>query len=362
MKMSLPFLLLLLPIMFGACENGEPTPGPIPSQTDYFPPVSGDSWERLDDALLQGCGAEIAELRGFVQDMNTKGFMVLKNGRIVAEWYFNGFTRDSVWYWASAGKSLTAVTIGIAQQEGLLSIEHPTSDYLGAGWSSLSPEQEAKIKIKHQLAMTTGLDDDVPNRDCTDPACLQFLAAPGSRWAYHNAPYTLLGKVLSNASGMSRSQYTQSKVMSKIGGSGFWLKTTFNELYISNLRTMARFGLLILKQGMWEGETIVGQDAFFTQMLKTSQPHNPAYGYLWWLNGTGSYMLPGLRRTFDGNLIPSAPSDLLAALGKNDQKIYVVPSKDLVVVRMGNSSGVSRLALSSFDEQLWEKIMKIGCL
>ena len=67
-------------------------------------------------------------------------------------------------------------------------------------------------------------------------------------------------------------------------------------------------------------------------------------------------MLPGSQLNFDGKLIPNAPNDLFAALGKNDQKIYIAPSNNIVVIRMGEKANTEALALSSFDNQLWEKI------
>lgn len=128
---------------------------------------------------------------------NSKAFLVLKDGRIVIEHYFGTFTQDSLWYWASAGKSLTAFLVGKAQEEGFLDINDPSSDYLGAGWTSCTPLQEGAITVRNQLTMTTGLDDGTGDTDCTDPACLQYLARPGTRWAYHNAPYTMLDGVIS---------------------------------------------------------------------------------------------------------------------------------------------------------------------
>jgi hypothetical protein len=120
---------------------------------------------------------------------------------------------------------------------------------------------------------------------------------------------------------------------------------------------MARFGLFILARGSWSGTKITTDTAYFRRMTTPSQTLNRSYGYLWWLNGQPSYKLPGSQITLPGPLIPSAPADLIAALGKNDQKIYVVPSLGLVVVRQGNTAGASRLAASSFDTELWTKIM-----
>ena len=80
---------------------------------------------------------------------------------------------------------------------------------------------------------------------------------------------------------------------------------------------------------------------------------------MWWLNGKTSYRLPQTQFQFTGPLIPNAPSDMYAALGKNDQKIYVVPSKKLVIIRMGDSADNSNFALSDFDNALWGKINEL---
>jgi len=86
---------------------------------------------------------------------------------------------------------------------------------------------------------------------------------------------------------------------------------------------------------------------------------NPSYGYLTWLNGKDVHMLPSTQIVFPGMLIPNAPSDCYAALGKNDQKLYVVPSKGLVVVRMGDAAYDSRLAVTVFDNEIWGKLKGI---
>jgi hypothetical protein len=70
-------------------------------------------------------------------------------------------------------------------------------------------------------------------------------------------------------------------------------------------------------------------------------------------------MRPLSQIVFNGTMVPEAPSDMYAALGKNDQKVYVVPSQNIVVIRMGDSAGNVQLALSSFDNELWGKLRPI---
>ncbi|MDO6810165.1 hypothetical protein Q4603_16185 [Zobellia galactanivorans] len=136
---------------------------------------------------------------------------------------------------------------------------------------------------------------------------------------------------------------------------GNWTKALGLNLYNSTTRSMARFGLLALNKGSWDGSSIVSR-TYFDQMTDTSQELNKSYGYLWWLNGKQSYMGTTSQEVVSSALIPNAPSDLFAALGANDQKIYVVPSKGLVIVRCGESAGENQLGLSSFDNELWAKL------
>jgi len=179
---------------------------------------------------------------------------------------------------------------------------------LGTGWTSAPLVKENLITIRHQLTMTTGLDDGVPDNDCTLPTCLIYKADAGTRWAYHNAAYTLLDKVIETSSGSSFNSFYQQKVRDKIGMNGLWIKTlNSNNVLYSN----------------------------------------------------SSYMVPTVQTVFPNSLIPNAPADMYAALGKNDQKIYVVPSQKLVVIRMGESAGSVQFAVSGFDNELWGKLKTI---
>ncbi len=326
----------------------------------YFPSLTGTDWQTTTPASLNWNESELNDLYAYLETKNTKAFIILKNGKIVTEKYFRTFTKDSLWYWASAGKTMTAFLIGIAQQDGLLNINNRSSQYLGNSWTSAPLAKESLITIKHQLTMTTGLDDGVPDDDCTLPTCLQYKADAGSRWAYHTGAYTLLDKVIETASGINFNNYFQQKVRDKIGMNGIWIKTpnSTNVLY-SNARSMARFGLLMLNKGKWDQTTVLSDTNYFNNQVNTSQSINLSYGYLTWLNGKASCMVPTLQTVFPAAIIPTAPSDMYAALGKNDQKIYVIPSQKLVVIRMGESAGSVQFAVSGFDNELWGKLKSI---
>lgn len=353
-------LCVSLCLFFTACKKDSINDGSSNTNNSmYFPPITGTSWEAVTPASLSWNETELNNLYTYLQQKNTKAFIVLKNGRIVVEKYFGTFTIDSNWYWASAGKTMTAMLVGIAQEDGLLNINNRTSQYLGTGWTSLPLAKENLITVKHQLSMTTGLDDGIADSDCTLPSCLFYKADAGTRWSYHNAPYTLLDKVVQNATSLSYNAYFQQKIRNKIGMNGLWVQTGSNNVYYSTARSMARFGLLLLNKGKWDATNILNDANYFTAQTNTANTFNLSYGYLTWLNGKSSHMLPTVQFVFNGAMVPNAPTDMYAALGKNDQKIYVVPSQNLVVIRMGDAANNVQLAVSSFDNELWGKLKTI---
>lgn len=353
-----PFITAVAVCIFiSSCKKDETTLTPITPPTPttmYFPPIGSDTWETVSAQSLGWDVTKLNEAVDYAGTKNTYGLIILYKGRIVTEKYWNNWTMNTVYYIASAGKSVTAFLAGIAQQEGQLNINNKTSTYLGAGWTSAPLGKENLITVKHQLTMTTGLEYNVPDDDCITPACLTYKADAGSFWYYYNAPYRLMQDVIANATSTNYNTYTKTKLADKIGMKNY---TWFNYVLWLNSRDMARFGLLTLNTGTWNGNTLMTDQAYFNAMTNTSQNHNQSYGYLWWLNGKSSFMVPTLTLVFPGALNSSAPADMIAALGKGDKKIYVIPSKDLVVIRHGDDTGDAVLGPSSFDNNFWAKLM-----
>ncbi len=330
------------------------------AQDLYFPPNFSEEWETFETSDLDWCEENIDDFDTFLEESNTNACIILKNGKIAHESYFNDFDLSTVWYWASAGKTITAAMIGVLQEEGLLNISDKTSDHLGVGWTSCDVEDEDQITIRHQLTMTSGLDYTVDDIYCTEPECLFCINEPGEEWFYHNAPYTLLSDVIEAAADQNYTGATNSKLVNKIGFIGLWTKVNTGRLFFSTARGMARFGLLMLNNGDWEDEVILEDKDYIQEMINTSQEINKSYGYLWWLNGKESHRLPGTTITFPGSIIPNAPDDLYAAIGKNGQILMVVPSENLIIVRMGNNPDQS-LVPTSFVRELWDEYEKLSC-
>jgi CubicO group peptidase (beta-lactamase class C family) len=344
------FVSLILVSLASCSKNDTPTPTP---ETMYFPPVSGSAWETKTPASLGWNEANIPALKEFMIRNNSKSLLILVNGRIAMEEYFNGHTPTTTWQWNSAGKTLAASVTGIAQQEGLLSINDRVNKHLGIGWTSAPLAKENLITVRHLMTMTTGLNDA---SELVIKPNLTYVADAGTRWSYHNV-FQKLMDVTAAASGQEFETYFNARLKNKIGMEGFWNFRTIFYIYHSNTRSMARFGLLALNKGKWNTEQVINE-AFFNEAVNTSQDINPSYGYLWWLNGKAKYIVPGGQTVYPGTLVPNAPADMYAAMGASDQRIYVVPSKNMVVIRMGEASNPDNpnFAVSGFDNEFWGKL------
>ena len=327
------FFSLLTIVYLCSCDNDDAEPSP----SLYFPETGSANWETISPASLGWNETKIAGLDAFMTSTNTRAIIVLKDGRIAIEKYAGkqlvntslDFTATSNWYWASAGKTLTSALVGIAESEDKVNFDAKSSDYLGVGWTNLPVEQENKITVRHQLTMTTGLDDAVANPDCTNANCLVYKAEPGKRWAYHNAPYTLLDGVIEDGTGKTLNNYLNDVLKLKIGMDGQYIQTGDNNVFYSTPRSMARFGLLLLNKGKWQATQII-PESYVSLMTTTSQDYNHSYGYLTWLNGQSSFMIPKMQTEFPGSVSPNAPENMFAAMGKNGQLINVVPGENLV--------------------------------
>jgi CubicO group peptidase (beta-lactamase class C family) len=328
----------------------------------YFPPVGSATWESVSAETLGWKTEPLQDLLSLLESNGTRAFIVLKNGKIVIEEYFGNtlagtslFKQDSYWYWASAGKTLTAFTVGKAVEEGKLTLSDKTSDYLGTGWTSLTSQKEDLITVWHQLTMTSGLDDGVTDNHSFAPADLKYKADAGTRWAYHNAPYTLLESVVSEATGTDFDLYFNEVLRDKIGMNGMWNWSGNDHVYYSDARSMARFGLLILAEGKWNGVAVINNPDYFSSMINSSQTINKSYGYLWWLNGKDSYMVPESQIVFPGSFSPNAPDDMVSGMGKYGQYVCVIPSEGMVVVRMGENPESVPVPFLFLDD-IWNKL------
>ncbi len=340
-------------------STSAPQPGPQPAPTAwYFPPVTGTAWSTARPAEAGFDSTALASAVDWAMAQASDAVVLLWRGRIVAERYAPGVTASTRGPVFSAGKTITGALIGQLAAEGRLQLDSSVTRYLGPGWSRVAPPaQERTITVRHLLAMASGLDDS-----------LRTVVPPGSRFYYNNPAYYQLFGVLEAASGQTVPTLAAAHLFSRIGmplALAFPSTDTGEPGFIFTMpaREFARFGLLVLRHGRWDTTVVLQDSAFLAKARQPSGTDNPAYGWLWWLNGSTTYRTPGpyALPVGAGPLFPAAPPDLVAALGKDDKKLYLVPSLDLVLVRLGDrapiSGGVSPAAISTFDNAFWTRLM-----
>ena len=318
----------------------------------------------LDPARSGWNTAALEEVAAYVQSQKTTGFLIIQDRKVIYEhnWPLppeaatfaanfthgtdrRGALQEDV---ASAQKSFIAFLAGVAIDERLLDISKPVSDYVGPGWSKATPDQEKAITVRNLMEMSSGLTE-----------ALAYEAPPGTKFFYNTPAYAIMKPVLTAAAKSELGTITQAWLTQPAGMTDtLWRLRPAAFADVGNPtglyttpRDMAKLGQLVLDHGIAADGKRVVSDAQLTALFQPS-PTNPAYGRLWWLNGS-SYTLRPTDRRKETALIPAAPADLVAALGAQDRKIYVVPSRKLVVVRTGQAAPDK-----GFDQQVWLRLMK----
>src|SRR3954451_746703 len=156
----------------------------------YFPPVDSDEWEGVGAASVGWDAARLAETVDLLGARDSVGVVVLHNGRLVAERYWQGADPHATGDLGSAQKSIVSFLLGVAQSDGVLSLRDRVADHLGGGWTRTAPEVERAITLRHLVTMTSGLSDD-----------FGFEAAPGTAWYYNNNAYHQSKTALERAAG-----------------------------------------------------------------------------------------------------------------------------------------------------------------
>lgn len=346
--------IALLAAAQGCADAGPTAPSPAP---DWFFPSSDATWLTARPSAAGFDSTALDAALTWAGEQNSSAVVVVWRGRIVAERYWGGWTTQTRGPYFSAGKTITAALVLDLARDGLVSLNARVGTYLGAGWSRAGNAEDS-ITVRHLLAMASGTDDS-----------LKRVAAPAAQRFYYNNPayYQLFG-VAAAADGRTFPTLAQQRLLDPIGMSRTLLIANEDTgepgfVFAGSARDFARFGILTLNHGRWNGTQVLADSALLRQARQPSGSDNLSYGWLWWLNGGASHRTPGpyLLPTNAGPMFPAAPTDLAAALGRDDKKLYVVPSLDLIVVRLGEratiSGSVSPDAVSSFDNAFWTRLM-----
>jgi CubicO group peptidase (beta-lactamase class C family) len=278
------------------------------------------------------------------------GIVLVKDEKIVFEEYFNGFTKDSLHNTASVGKSVTSALVGIAIENGQIpSLETTVMDFFTDSYAiEHLNEEKRNINIEHFLTMSSGLDcDDWDDNslgntkhfiDAKDDFALTLNLTMTNknreRFAYCSGGANLLGEIIRKQSSQSLKEFADKELFNKIGiYENEWFivpKEPYSEFAgggnILRPRDMARFGLLYLNQGNWNGKQVIPSEWIEKSTSKQIEvPSEPAdYGYFWWIK---SYQYQGQEM------------DAFEASGNGGNKITVIPELNLVFVLTGSGYG-----------------------
>lgn len=222
---------------------------------------------------------------------------VVHDGVLVHERYWNGTDVGTDQEIFSATKSVTSFLVGIAQDQGLLDIDDPAADYIPE-WRG-TPSEAVTIRDllsndsgRHYDFETDYLEMAIGARDKTGFAVqLDQDDPPGTSWAYNNSAIQTLEAVLEEATGGDVAEFAEANLFEPIGmTSTISRDPAGNTLAFmggqASCQDLARFGLLALHEGEWDGEQVVSAD-YVREATRPSQDLNSVYGFLWWVNSDG---------------------------------------------------------------------------
>lgn len=276
--------------------------------------------------------------------LNTRAFLVVRSGSIVAEAYGQGADANTPLLGWSMAKSLTAIMLANLEYRGLLDLEGSPEFEI---WGN---DERSEIRISDMLTMTDGLafseeynpGDDATAMLFTEPSSSEYvmrkaaLHAPGSRFNYSSGTANLLARIYFEKAGGYQENYDAymenihtplafQNAVFEVDASGVFMGSSY--LYAS-ARDWARIGELMLNGGNINEQQIVAEDWITRATAPNSSENQKAYGYQWWLN-----------RGDDELRWPDIPSDAYSAQGNRQQYVMVIPSLDLVIVRLGWTAG-----------------------
>jgi CubicO group peptidase (beta-lactamase class C family) len=327
---------------------GQPWPtGDLNSHAPLPPEADAESFNSTLDWAMNDAG------------QNTRALVVVHEGKIIAERYASGFTGDTPQISWSQGKSITAALVGVLVQQGELELDRPAPV---PEWHEDPADPRREITIRDLLHMSSGLDfknlgvgDSLSYTNENEHFLIYFDAVnvfehainqpmdipPNTHFRYRNSDPLTLGRIIRQTvegRGEDYLTFPQRGLFDRIGMRNVVLETdTYGNFIMTgydfaSAHDWTRFGLLHLWDGVWAGERILPEG--WVEFVSTPTPTDPRRGYggLFWLNAGGA--------------LPDVPNDAFWAAGFMGQNTVVIPSLDMVVVRLGPSPGNSNRYLN----------------
>ncbi len=303
----------------------------------------GARWEQRTPAQVQMDARKLRNALDWATLHTSTGMVVVRHGCLVGQSRLDALTSNlpiDAW---SMTKSVTALVIGRAVTLGYVKLDEPIR--------RLFPEADpahAALTPRELMGMTSGLHrnwvrDISPQPDgVRDALALPFDHAPGLHWEYGQSPVNLAVAAAQRAIGRDFQTFAQQELFGPLGIRKSWIwerdrkQQTQGWAHLHmNVRDWARLAQLVLDDGVWRGRRIISK-AFMREMLSAT-PANPAYGLLFWLNSGERYVMPSVYGpdSGDGPAMPAGPSDMVMMVGMLEQRAWIIPSRDLVIVRLG---------------------------
>ncbi|WP_276974490.1 serine hydrolase [Flavobacterium filum] len=309
-------------------ETNLPFPyGNLEPKDSIFPEVN---YEKLNQAV-----ANAFDKKG-EKTKRTRALLIIYKDKIIAEKYEDGFSKNTKFLGWSMTKSITATYFGILQHQGKIDITKP------AGLPEWAKDERSKITLHNLIQMNSGLEWEEDYGKICDVTEMLFLAedmpkvqlekpaafAPNSHWNYSSGTTNLLSGILRRQFNNHQDylDFWYSSLIDKIGMHSMLIEPDMAGNFVGSsygwatTRDWAKFGLLYLHEGNWNGEQIF--DKSWAKYVATPTPtSNGSYGGHFWLNAGGTY--------------PDVPKDMYYASGYQGQKVIIIPSKEMVIVRFG---------------------------
>ena len=336
---------------------------------EYFPPAeTAGGWricdgpDRVRAAGMNSDRLEYIHSTALAFHPSPWAVAIIRGGQVTAEWYAVPTLPTTTFDIWSCTKAFTSLAFGMLLEDsrngaaGLpraFELDSPAYDFIPAAWP-LSDARKTAITIRHLLSMTSGIPGEghgivgiaagraagggpfeIALGQATDRfgrSAAELFAEPGTAWEYGDVAFSHLSLVFREAAGIEMSDYLVERLFEPLGIDNFGWDHQGGAGYLGphtnahtglrlTARDLARVGYLLLQQGAWAGEQIVPA-AWVERMSRSSQDFNPEYGY-------------GMGVNTRGHQWPSLPNDAYAMQGFASNRCYVVPSLDLVVVRLG---------------------------
>ena len=288
---------------------------------------------------IQAPASPIVSAARYSADHSGDAVLVFRHDTLVLEQYQNGYDGATPHPLASGTKTFTCVLAALGQADGLLTLQEPVSRTIR---ELAADPRIGGVTIRQLLNLTSGLQS-APDGGLT------LTSPPGQRFAYSGTSFGVFAEVMSRKlPGDDIVAYLTRRIFTPLGITiGPWQRDGAGRPGLASgasmtARAWGQFGVLLLQRGRWKGHQLISRTAL-AECGKGSDA-NPGYGLGVWLNAVEPAQppSPGVERAEPSDHLikaPALPHDLWLAAGSGGQRLYILPSAGLVVVRFGHNTG-----------------------